>query len=188
LRREAPETPAAASLAAEPVPTVEPPTDTVPTTDTPRVARPSAGVALAPSTPSTEPRIAAPSTSSGLAPIRASASAARPPVPPSTEQVQTALQSVPIVMFSTSWCPTCARARSFLQANGIRYTERDIDHDEAALEELKRRSGNTLIPTFDIDGTMLRSGFDSNAIASTLAASVERRLGVKGISVRPVGR
>jgi len=91
-------------------------------------------------------------------------------------------------MFSTSWCPTCARARSFLQANGIRYTERDIDHDEAALEELKRRSGNTLIPTLDIDGKMLRPGFDSNAVASTLAASVERRLGVKGISVRPVGR
>jgi hypothetical protein len=31
---------------------------------------------------------------------------------------------------------------------------------------------------------MLRSGFDPSAIASTLAASVERRLGVSGKRVR----
>jgi hypothetical protein len=50
------------------------------------------------------------------------------------------------------------------------------------------RSPDTLIPTFDIDGKMLRSGFDSSAIASTLAASVERRLGVTGIRVRTAER
>ena len=82
------------------------------------------------------------------------------------------------------WFTTCARARSFFQANGIRYAERDIDHDNAALDELKRRSGDTLIPTLDIDGKLLRSGFDPSAIASTLAASVEKRLGVTGIHVR----
>ncbi len=102
---------------------------------------------------------------------------------PSGEQIQAALRGVPIVMFSTSWCPTCAKARSFLQANNIRYTERDIDHDQPALEELKRRSGDTLIPTFEIDGRMLRSGFDQSAITSTLAATLERRLGVTGIRV-----
>jgi len=121
---------------------------------------------------------------SGPAPPKTSPPAAPSAAPPSGEQIQAALRGVPIVMFSTSWCPTCARARSFLQANGIPYAERDIDHDNAALQELKHRSGDTLIPTFDIDGKMLRSGFDPSAIASTLAASVERRLGVSGIRVR----
>jgi glutaredoxin len=121
---------------------------------------------------------------SGVASSKTSPSAQASSVPPSREQIQSALRGVPIVMFSTSWCPSCARARSFLQANGITYRERDIDHDQAALDELKRRSGDTLIPTMEIDGRMLRSGFDQSAITSTLAASLERRLGVTGIHVQ----
>jgi glutaredoxin len=103
---------------------------------------------------------------------------------PSSAEIQTAVEATPITMFSTSWCPTCARARAFLRANGLRYAERDIDHDQFALEELRRRSGDTKIPTFDIDGKMLSPGLDQRAFVNALVASVERRLGVTGIRVQ----
>jgi glutaredoxin 3 len=164
-----------------------------PSVDTPQTVVRRSDMASTNASPPREPVLSLTSTGSfGAAlpqpsgPVRPKASppATASAAPPSGEQIQAALRGVPIVMFTTSWCPTCARARSFFQANGIRYAERDIDHDNAALDELKRRSGATLIPTLDIDGKLLRSGFDPSAIASTLAASVEKRLGVTGIHVR----
>jgi glutaredoxin len=103
---------------------------------------------------------------------------------PTTAEIQAAMRATPITMFSTSWCPTCARARVFLQTNDLRYTERDIDHDEMALQELRRRSGDTKIPTFEIDGKMLTPGLDQTALVNALVAGVERRLGVTGIRVQ----
>ncbi len=35
-----------------------------------------------------------------------------------------------IVMYSTSWCPDCKRAKKFLDKNNVPYIEVDVDDDE----------------------------------------------------------
>ncbi|HWA78402.1 MAG TPA: glutaredoxin [Polyangiaceae bacterium] len=132
-------------------------------------------------------------TSSALALAGApSASAESPRLPespnsptrPTQAALTNAVRATPIVMFSTDWCPVCSRARAFLSANGMSYTERDIDHDERAREELKRRTGKSSIPTLEIDGKLLTPGFSEQAVMAAVAASVQRRLGLQNVEVR----
>lgn len=111
-----------------------------------------------------------------------SASQARP-----TDAVLTsAIRATPIVMFSTDWCGVCARARAFMNANGLRYSERDIDRDTNARDELKRRTGKASIPTIEIDGELLTPGFSEREIMSAVAASAKRRLGIDELEVRRI--
>ncbi len=171
--------PAAPSIVAEaltPAPEPEPVAD-----------RPSLPDPVAPSFEvPVEPEFVAPA----LAPA-VSASAAATPTPsasqarPSDAALASAIRDTPIIMFTTAWCGVCGRAREFLSANGLRYRERDIDHDESARTELKRRTGKSSIPTIEVDGELLTPGFSPRAITAAVASSVQRRLGVTGVEVRP---
>jgi glutaredoxin len=136
----------------------------------------------APAPASSELTLAGGPSASAQPPRAASASAT--PAQPTQAALTTALRTTPIVMFSTDWCPVCERARAFFGANGLSYTERDIDHDERAHEELKRRTGKSSIPTIEVDGKLLTPGFSQREVMSAVAASVQRRLGVQGIEVR----
>jgi glutaredoxin len=110
--------------------------------------------------------------------------AAKAPEPPSNAAIQAAFRATPIVMFSTTWCPVCKRARAFLDANGLSRDERDIDHDERARAELKRLTGKGSIPTFVVDGVLLKPGFSEESLTRAIVSSVEKRLNFRGISVR----
>ena len=64
--------------------------------------------------------------------------------------------SVSVTMYSTSWCGYCYRAKRFLAALDIPFTEIDIDmNEEAALRVEQWNHGNRTVPTFDINGTIL---------------------------------
>jgi|GEM_PF-975674 len=110
----------------------------------------------------------------------AAASGEPPPVAhvPTNEDVQAAYHATPVLMFSTTWCPHCNRARQFFNVNGLRFVDRDIDADASANAELKRRTGHTAIPLIEVDGRQLEPGFDEQATMQAIAASVQRRLGV----------
>jgi mycoredoxin len=61
-----------------------------------------------------------------------------------------------IVMYCTSWCPGCRRARAWFQARNLPFKEVDIDTNPAAVAQVKKwNNGNRTTPTFDIDGTIL---------------------------------
>lgn len=61
-----------------------------------------------------------------------------------------------IVMYCTSWCPDCKRARRFLEKHKLNYKEVDIQHNSTAAAQVRKwASGNETTPTFDIDGTIL---------------------------------
>src|SRR5688500_9491249 len=49
-----------------------------------------------------------------------------------------------------------------------------------ARDELRRRSGRTAVPTFEIDGQLLTPGFSERSIVYALRTSVEKRLGCPG--------
>ena len=58
----------------------------------------------------------------------------RPPQPPAAARV-------PIVMYATSWCPYCAKAREYFRTNGIAYTEYDVEKSSAAHAEFEKLGG-----------------------------------------------
>lgn len=57
-------------------------------------------------------------------------------------------ESDKIVMYSTSWCPDCHRAKYILDEYGIEYVNIDVDKDEAGLAFVKQvNHGRRVVPT-----------------------------------------
>jgi glutaredoxin len=66
------------------------------------------------------------------------------------------LPSGDVVMYCTSWCPACRRARRFLEERGVEFTEIDINAYPEAKSRLRELTGGTLTtPTFDIRGEVI---------------------------------
>jgi mycoredoxin len=57
-----------------------------------------------------------------------------------------------LVLYTAAWCRDCREAKRFLEANGIAFTEIDIEATPGASEELVRNVGKRAIPQFVIDG------------------------------------
>ncbi|MGH8289249.1 MAG: glutaredoxin 3 [Steroidobacteraceae bacterium] len=58
-----------------------------------------------------------------------------------------------VVMYATSWCPYCARARQLLEAKGVALEEIDIETRPEARQEMTARSGRGSVPQIFIAGT-----------------------------------
>ena len=73
-----------------------------------------------------------------------------------------------VILYCTSWCPDCRRARAYLQERGIQWTEVDISRDRAAAARVRGwANGNETTPTFDIKGQIIVN-FDKAKIAQAL--------------------
>lgn len=75
--------------------------------------------------------------------------------------------SAQVVMYSTSTCPYCAKAREFFAARNIAYVEKDIQADPTALQQLKQL-GATGVPQILI-GDRRVPGFAPKAMEEALA-------------------
>jgi mycoredoxin len=61
---------------------------------------------------------------------------------------QTENKSAQIVMYTTSWCPDCHRAKYLLDEYGIPYVAIDVEEDEAGLAFVRKvNNGNRVVPT-----------------------------------------
>ena len=67
------------------------------------------------------------------------------------------LSDTPLTMYTTSWCGYCFRLKTALKAEGISYTEVDIESDPAAAEfVMSVNRGNQTVPTLKFaDGSTL---------------------------------
>ena len=73
-----------------------------------------------------------------------------------------------IVMYCTSWCPDCKRARRWLLDHNLPYTEVDINAVPGAAQQVEKwANGNRTTPTFDIDGTIVVD-FDESRLREVL--------------------
>jgi glutaredoxin len=79
----------------------------------------------------------------------------------------THVQSARVVMYTTSTCPACRSAKSWLAENKVAYDERVLDTDEQAIREYSKL-GARVVPTFVIDGQVL-AGFSASQIQAALA-------------------
>lgn len=76
-----------------------------------------------------------------------------------------------ITMFSTNWCGYCRRLKSQLEAQGIGYTEVNIEKVEGTAELVASlNGGNQTVPTVIFP--------DGSSATNPSAAEVKSRLGV----------
>lgn len=64
-----------------------------------------------------------------------------------------------VVMYATSWCPYCARARELLEQKGAALEEIDVEATPAARMDMMSRSGRRTVPQIFI-GEMHVGGCD----------------------------
>ena len=77
-----------------------------------------------------------------------------------------------IIMYSTSWCGVCKKARAFMKAEGLAFVEKDIEKDRSAAKELQEKCERARVPmggvpVIDVGGALMR-GFDPQRLMSML--------------------
>lgn len=59
------------------------------------------------------------------------------------------------ILYVKTGCPWCREVIDFLSEHGIGYREQNVSSDPRALEEMRRKSGQTRAPTLDWNGKIL---------------------------------
>lgn len=78
---------------------------------------------------------------------------------------------IQVILYMTSWCPYCAKARNFLRSLDVHLIEYNIERDKNKREEmLGKGGGSTGVPLIDVEGTTIR-GYNPDALKS----AIERR-------------
>jgi mycoredoxin len=75
-----------------------------------------------------------------------------------------------ITIYTTTWCPDCWHAKTFLKERGVSYREVNIEEDESGEEiVIKANNGKRKVPTFDVGGRYFAcSPFDAEQLAEEL--------------------
>ena len=70
-----------------------------------------------------------------------------------------------VEIYSTLFCPYCARAKSLLSKKGVEYQNIDVMEDSAKRDEMfKRSGGRTSVPQIFIDGTHIGGSDELHAL------------------------
>jgi glutaredoxin len=81
---------------------------------------------------------------------------------------------VSVIMYMTSWCGYCRKAREYILLLGVNLIEYDVERDKGRREEMLRKSsGSTGVPLIDVEGIIVK-GFCPDSIK----AAVEKRRGL----------
>jgi mycoredoxin len=78
-----------------------------------------------------------------------------------------------LIMYTTSWCGDCRRAKAYLQSRGIAFEEVNIEETPGAAERVvQNNGGKRKVPTFELEGRFFAcSPFDSAALEKNLSHS-----------------
>ena len=87
----------------------------------------------------------------------------------STEALAGLAQIAPskVVLFSTAWCPYCAKVKALLQKQGVRYTELDVERDTRNADFQRQYMVVRGFPVL-IVGSQIVPGYDEGAILAAL--------------------
>ncbi len=82
-------------------------------------------------------------------------------------------RDIHVIMYMTSWCPYCVKARNYLHSLGVNLVEYNIERDKSKREEMVSKSGGSRgVPLLDVEGIIIK-GFSSDAVR----AAIEERRG-----------
>jgi glutaredoxin len=83
-------------------------------------------------------------------------------------------RNINVIMYMTSWCGYCRKAREFIHSLDVNLIEYNIEKDLARREEMLSKSvGSKGVPLIDVEGIIIR-GFNPEAIK----VAVEKRRGL----------
>jgi len=91
-------------------------------------------------------------------------------VPPATPAQRA---QVRVTLYTTRWCAACARARSWLQARGIPYDERDVEESAAAAARNRSLNRSGTVPTIVVEGTVV-VGFAEEELRTAIDRAAHR--------------
>jgi glutaredoxin len=97
-----------------------------------------------------------------------------PPLAPAPPVASASLEGLRVVIYTTSWCPVCKRAKAWMASHGVPYEEHDIEasRDDARMNRTINPRGS--IPTFDIEGDVM-VGFSEDGLVATMQRAAQRR-------------
>jgi glutaredoxin-like YruB-family protein len=74
-----------------------------------------------------------------------------------------------IVLYSVSWCPHCKEAKEYLTSHNIPFTNKDVELDDNAMQELTSKYKSTGVPVIVIgkDEKVIK-GFDKEKFEKVL--------------------
>ena len=72
-----------------------------------------------------------------------------------------------VIVYSATWCGFCHQAKQYLDQIGVKYTEKDVEKDPAAMGEAVAKSGQMGIPVIDVAGDIIM-GFDRPKLDASL--------------------
>jgi glutaredoxin len=78
-----------------------------------------------------------------------------------------------VVVYTTSWCPVCKRAKAWMQARGIPYEERDVERSREYGRAMHAINPRGSVPTFDVGGEVL-VGFSEANVLSAVDRAAQR--------------
>lgn len=82
--------------------------------------------------------------------------------------VGAASRRVSVVVYVTSWCPACRKARDWLRRKKISHTVINVERDPSARKELRALNPRGSIPTFKI-GRQVLVGFSPKGITRAIS-------------------
>jgi glutaredoxin-like YruB-family protein len=72
-----------------------------------------------------------------------------------------------VKIYSTPTCPWCIRTKQFLKENNVIFEDIDVSSNQAAIEEMIKKSGQMGVPVLDIEGEII-IGLDREKIKTAL--------------------
>jgi glutaredoxin 3 len=72
-----------------------------------------------------------------------------------------------VIVYSTTSCPWCYRAKQWLDEHKIKYESVDVGADQKRAEEMIEKSGQMGVPVIDVNGRII-IGFDEEKLKSAL--------------------
>jgi glutaredoxin 3 len=82
-----------------------------------------------------------------------------------------------VEIYSTMWCPYCARARALLEHKGVEFIEIGLMEQPGRRDEMIRRAhGGTTVPQIFIDGEHI--GGCDDMVALDRAGKLDPKLGI----------
>ena len=65
-----------------------------------------------------------------------------------------------VIIYSTSWCPSCVSAKRLLESKNVEYEEINIEEVNISRQELTKIAGAATVPQIIINDTPI-GGFDN---------------------------
>jgi glutaredoxin-like YruB-family protein len=72
-----------------------------------------------------------------------------------------------VKVYSTPVCPWCNRAKEYLKKNNVKFTDISVAGNQAASQEIIKKSGQMGVPVIDVDGKII-VGYDEEELKKAL--------------------